>query len=101
MPIRPIDILRTQEATQIKHTEIQRTQHAQEHQSRSFQTTIKQEKYKPTQTTNAEYNEYRYDAKEKGNNMYKKEDNKKQKKEQEEEKNPKAPSKNGNFDILI
>ncbi|MDF2944980.1 MAG: hypothetical protein K0S01_3838 [Herbinix sp.] len=102
MAIRPIEIITTQEAAQIKHMETQRAQHAQEQLSKNFQTMVKQEHEKTPQTTKAENMEYRYDAKEKGNNPYYGSGNKKKNKEKEEEKKKSnEPSKGGGFDILI
>lgn len=101
MPIRPVEVVRTQEASQLKHMDIQRTQHAQVQQGKDFQNLIKQEQYKPTQATKSENKEYRYDAKEKGNNSYNGSGGKKREKGQEEKKEAKEPIKRGNFDILI
>jgi hypothetical protein len=99
MSINPIDIMRTQEAAQIKHIEIQRNQSAQEQVGRDFQNMVIQEQSKTTQTTKSDNNEYRYDAKEKGNNEYKGSGRKNGKKE--EKKETKEPKKNGGIDILI
>jgi len=101
MPIRPIEIITTQEAAQIKHMETQRAQHAHEQLSKNFQTMIEKEHEKPPITTKTENMEYRYDAKDKGNNPYYGSDNKKQKKEKEEKKESNKPPQGGGFDILI
>lgn len=100
MSLGPLDIVKTQEATQIKQMELQRAQHTQEQISRNFQNMVHEELQKPNQTTKTDNNEYRYDAKEKGNNPFykqsgKKEDRKKEKKES------KLPGKNGGIDLLI
>lgn len=100
MPIRPIEILRSQEASQLKHMESQRLQHTQEQLGKSFQSTIVKEQQKPTQAAKSENMEYRYDAKEEGNNKYFGSGKKKQSKENEK-KESKGPQKSGNIDILI
>lgn len=99
----PIEVIRAQEATQIRHMDAQRAQHAQEQLSRNYHNTVQQEQKKPTQTTKADQNEYRYDAKEKGNNQHYSPGGKKRDKEEEKNK-PKAPknlSQGGGFDMLI
>jgi hypothetical protein len=103
MPIRPIDVLRTQEASQLKQIENHKSQHTQDHLSKNFQTMIRQEQRRPTETTKSDNHEYRYDAKEKGQNQYKGSNGKKNdnKENKEETKVSKEPSKGGNFDILI
>lgn len=100
MSIGPLDILKTQEATQVKHMEGQRAQHAQEQISRNFQTLVHEEHQKPNQTTKTDNNEYRYDAKEKGNNQFYEQSGKK-KDRKEEKKESKQPPKSGGIDILI
>ena len=102
MPVGPIEVIRAQEATQIKHMDTQRAQHAQEQISRNFQNMVQQEQSKPTETTKTDNAEYRYDAKEKGNNQYKGSEDKRRKKEEKKDdaKNVAKP-KSGGFDILI
>ncbi len=107
MPVGPIEVIRAQEATQIKHMDTQRAQHAQEQSSHNFQNMIQHEQRKPTEATKTDYKEYRYDAKEKGNNQYtgnkgkqdKKEDNRSGSKN--DSKNGKSSSRSGGIDILI
>lgn len=82
MSFNPIDIVRTQEASQIRHMESQRAQHLQDQGIQNFQNLVRKEISKPKETVKTENNEYRYDAKEKGNNeYYSSEENKKKKKE--------------------
>ncbi len=100
MPIRPIDIMKSQEVTQLKHAEHHRNQHEQLQISKGFQNMITAESNRPTQTTRSENKEFRYDAKEKGQNSYSGTPGKKQGKK-EEEKTSKKPEKNGGIDILI
>lgn len=107
MPINPIDIMRTQEASTIKHMESSRTQHAHEQLSKNFQTLIEHEHNKPKETTKSDNPEYRYDAKEKGNNEYYGPGGKKREKKEEKEKSKdnqneasKTP-KSGGFDVRI
>jgi hypothetical protein len=102
MPIGRIEIMNSQEATQIKHMESHRVQHAQEQQSKNFQNMITQEQYKPTEAAKSDNNEYRYDAKEKGNNKYNGSGGKKQKKQEEKkETKPAGLQQGSSFDILI
>lgn len=100
MPIQPIDILRTQEASQLRHMEDQRTQHAQVQISKSFQNMVEQEQSKPKETTKADQSEYRYDAKEQGKNQYYGSGDKQKQKKDDNEK-PEVPPKSKGFDILI
>lgn len=97
----PIDIIRTQEAAQIKHIENHRMQSAQDQEGKNFQNTIVQDQFKPTQMTKTDNDEYRYDAKQKGNNEYKDSGKKKNKNDKEDKKDPKKQQKNGGIDILI
>lgn len=101
MPVGPIEIIRAQEATQIRHMDAQRAQHAQEQLSKNFQNMIQQEQTKPTQTAKSDNNEYRYDAKEKGNNQYSGSKGKNQKKEEKPSGKPKDGTKGGGIDILV
>lgn len=104
MPINPIDIMRTQEASTIKHMESTRAQHAQEQISKNFQTIVEQDHNKPKETTKSDNPEYRYDAKEKGNNEYYGSGNKKKEKKEDNQKDKKETrktQKSGGFDVLI
>ncbi len=103
MSVGPIEVIRAQEATQIRHMDTQRAQHAQEQLGRNFQNMVQQEQKKPTQTVKADQNEYRYDAKEKGNNQYHSGSGKKQKKEEEKgiSKDVKNKPHGGSFDMLV
>lgn len=101
MSINPIDMMRSQEATQIKHVENQRMQYAQDQSENSFQNLIQHEQSKTTQAAKSDNKEYRYDAKEKGNNQYKGSQGKKNRKDQEEKSKSNKQQKSGGFDILI
>ncbi len=103
MPVGPIEVVRAQEATQIRHMDTQRAQHAQEQISRNFQNMVREEHSKPIETTKADNTEYRYDAKEKGNNRYKDSEGKQRKKEnsKSDSKNDTKTPKSGGIDILI
>lgn len=102
MSVNPIDIMRTQEASQIKHIQNQRMQQIQDQFGRNFQQAIEQDSHKPTELTKSENSEYRYDAKKKGNNEYYNDgrDNKENKKEKPKDK-PLKRSGDGKIDILI
>lgn len=101
MPIRPIEIMRSQEVSQLKHVESQRSQHEQVQINKNFHNLIQKEQSKPTETTKSDNKEYRYDAKEKGNNSYYGSGKKKQETEEEDKKESNEPKKSGGFDILI
>lgn len=101
MTFNPLDVMRTQEATQLKHIEAQRFQHAQEQISKNFQTMVEREQIKPKETTKSDNPEYRYDAKEKGKNQYNGSGSNKKGKKEEEKKASKPASKSGGFDVLI
>ncbi len=100
MPIRPIEIMKSQEASQLKHLESHKIQHEQVQISKSFQNMITSERSKPTQAQKSENKEFRYDAKEKGRNSYSGTPGKKQEKK-EEKKPTEKPMKSGGIDIRI
>lgn len=102
MPIRPVEIIQSQGASQFKHIESQRTVHQQVQISNNFQDRMKQERIKAKEPTKSDNNEYRYDAKEKGNNSYYGSGNsKKRKKEDNEKENKPSLKTGGGIDILI
>ena len=102
MPVGPIEIVRAQEATQLRHIDSQKLQHAQEQQSQNFQNKVWQDQKKPNQAAKSDNNEFRYDAKDKGNNQYMASGDKKKRNQKEnEEKKSKDRPKPGGFDILI
>jgi hypothetical protein len=102
MPVGPIEVIRAQEATQIRHMDAQRAQHAQEQISKNFHNLVEHEQKKPVETTKAENDEYRYDAREKGNGQYTGSGSKKkQNEDKKESKESKNTPKNGGIDILI
>ncbi|NLL00149.1 MAG: hypothetical protein GX271_05730 [Clostridiales bacterium] len=106
MPIRPIDVMKSQEVSQYKHIQNQRSQHEQVQISKSFQNLIQAEASKTVQTKKSENNEYRYDAKDESNNSYSgsgasgrgKQDKENQNKDNQPRNNSARP---GGIDILI
>lgn len=70
MPIRPIDIMKSQEVSQYKNAQNQRAQNEQVQISKNFQNLIQKEASKPVQTSKSENHEFRYDAKEESGNSY-------------------------------
>jgi len=103
MSIKPIDIMRSQEAAQLTHMQNQRAHQIQDQFGRNFQQMVEQQNTKPTELTKTENSEYRYDAKKKGNNEYqslggKKKDTKKEKSKDKKDINR---SSDGKIDILI
>lgn len=102
MSVGPIEIVRAQEATQLRHIDSQRLQHSQEQLSRNFQDMVQKEQDKPNQAAKSDNTEYRYDAREKGNNQYSGSSGKKRGKEENKEtKESKDKPRSGGFDILI
>jgi hypothetical protein len=103
MPIHPIDIVKSQEASQLKQMDHNKNMHEHTIISRNFQNTIRQEQTKTVQTAKSDNNDFRYDAKEKSKNSYFESGSKKKEKDKKEEnkKNLKDPPKQGGIDILI
>lgn len=103
MPIRPIDIVKSQEVSQYKQLQSNKLQHEQAQLSKSFQNMVRSEAQKPVETTKSEYNEFRYDAKEESRNKYSgMGGRRKQKENKKEDKRP--DNKNdrpGGINILI
>jgi|BioPla2DNA2_1021312.scaffolds.fasta_scaffold04813_5 hypothetical protein len=104
MPIRPIDVVKSQEVSQYKQMQSQKYQHDQVQISKNFQSMIQAEATKTVQTTKSDHREFRYDAKEEGKGSYSgsgrrgKQDKEKQNKENEFENTSDRP---GGIDILI
>lgn len=106
MPITQLDMIsmapKSQEASQIKHTETVRTAHEQAQISTDFKKEVKHNSMQTTKATKSEIAEYRYDAKEKGNNTYSYPyQQQKKKKKQDGDKKENTPIKLSNFDIKI
>lgn len=101
MPTRPIDIMKSQEVSQLKHLESHRNQQEQVQIGKSFQNLISNESARPNQTTKSENKEFRYDAKEKGQNSYAGSQGKKREKNEEQQKDKSSPKKSTGIDILI
>jgi len=101
MPIRPIDIMKSQEASQLKHIDSQKNQREQVQISKDFHQLVNHKQFKTTNTSKTDNKEYRYDAKEKGNNSYTGSGSKKKDQKEENKKESKEPTKSGGFDILI
>lgn len=101
MPIRPIDIMKSQEISPLKSYEHNKVQNEQAQIGKHFQDTIQAELKKTTELEKSENKEYRYDAKEKGQNNYQGSDEKKKQTKKDENKDTKRPEKSGSIDILI
>ena len=69
MPIRPVDVLRSQEVSQIRHSETQRMASAQAQSSKNLQDEIQKESTRASETSKSDDTEYRYDSKEKGTTL--------------------------------
>lgn len=106
MPIRPIDIMKTQEVTQYKSFEHQKVQHEQVQISKSFQEMVQRDLQKPVQAEKSENKEFRYDAKEKGQNSYSGSKNKQQQNQKKDshtgkKTNVTSSTRSGGFDVSI
>jgi len=103
MPIRPIDIVKSHEASQYRHLQNQKLQHEQVQISKDFQNLIQAESSRPVETAKSENKEFRYDAKEEGRNKYKgPKGNKKQNQDKDKKKGPGYNERRpGGIDILI
>lgn len=104
MAIRPIDMLvmpnRSQEASLQQNANNARQTHAQNTISAQFSTEVRHNSEQTVKMTKSENNEYRYDAKEKGNSSYQGSGGKKKKKEEDSAAASKQ-IKTSNFDIRI
>lgn len=103
MAIRPIDIAmippKSQEASQVQNASNQRQTHAQEQLGIQYNQNVKHNSQQTVKATKSENNEYRYDAKEKGNGSY---SNKKKKgKKNDEKKKEDTTIQLSNLDIRI
>lgn len=70
MPIRPIDIVKTQDASQYRQAQLQRAQHEQVQINKSFHDLVEKETSTPVETSKSDYKEFRYDPKEESRNTY-------------------------------
>lgn len=104
MSIRPIDMMmmppKSQEASQLQQSNQQKLTHAQEQASFHFNAEVKHNTQRPVEATRKDNENYRYDAKEKGNNSYSGKQKKRKKKEEQEEAEEKI-SKSRGFDMKI
>ncbi len=107
MPITPIEMIsiptKSQEASFVKSVENQRPVNEQLAFGAKFQEEIKHQSEQTVAATKSDNPEYRYDAKEKGNNSFYEQQKKQKRKEKKEnktsEKNGKEPYRG--FDIRI
>lgn len=101
--MKPLDIVRSQEASQIKLMEVQRSHQIQGQVEKGFQNQVENQQKRPVETKKSDNPEYRYDAKEKGNNQYYSNNKKRKDKEDEkkETKNSKSDKIGNGFDMLI
>jgi len=103
MPITPIEIAaiapKSQEASHYKQHESQRPINEQAQISSKFNNEIHHNNLQTVKTNKSDNKEYRYDAKEKGNNSYAGSNQKKKQKEKEEA--AKDNFRSGSIDIKI
>lgn len=91
---------KTQEASQLQHAHQQKQAHAQDQLGVQYQNMVQHNSQQTVKMTKSENNEYRYDAKEKGNGKFSgKKQGKKQKEQEEAEKGKPVPTRG--FDIRI
>lgn len=104
MAIRPIDMMvmpnRSQEASLQQGANNAKQTHAQGSINAQFGMEVRHNSEQTVKMTKSENNEYRYDAKEKGNSSYHGSGGKKKKKEEDSSKTPKQ-IKISNFDMKI
>ncbi len=100
MSINPLDIMRSQEVSQYKQFETTKMHNEHLQINNDFQKLIKEERSKTTKTEKDENKEFRYDAKEKGQNNYS-DSGKKKKGKKDEIKKTEKPIRSGGFDVLI
>lgn len=105
MPITRIEIAamapKTQEVTPYKQQEAQKPLNEQILIGQQLNNQIKKESQQTVRTIKGENKEYRYDAKEKGNNSYSGKKNNKSKKKKDNETAPKDNIRSGSIDIKI
>lgn len=103
MPITPIEIAsmapKSQEVTSYKHQESQKPMNDQILIHDKLSHEVKHNSQQTVKMTKGDNKEYRYDAKEKGNNSYSGSNSKK--KQKEESKDEKGTMKPGSIDIRI
>ena len=104
MSIRPIDMAmmpnKSQEVSQIQSAANQKQTHAQEQLGVQYNQNIRHNSQQTVKATKGENNEYRYDAKEKGNNSFSNNKRKKGKQKKEKENDKKSIGMS-NLDIRI
>ncbi len=91
---------KSQEASQLQQSHQQKQTHAQEQLGVQYHNNLQHNSQQTVKMTKSENNEYRYDAKEKGNGHFSGKKQGKKKKEQEEEQKGKPVPARG-FDIRI
>ncbi|MDF2589393.1 MAG: hypothetical protein K0S41_3234 [Anaerocolumna sp.] len=105
MPITPIEIAtmapKSQEVSIYKHHESQKPVNEQIQINHQFNNEIKHNQSQTVKTVKSENKEYRYDAKEKGNNSFKGSGQNKKKKENEKGTKLINPYQSGSIDIKI
>lgn len=99
MSIRSVDIMRSQETTQVKQVEYSKMQNEQAQIERQFQSHLQQKGQRPNDVTESDNPEFKYDAKEKGSNSYKQ--NKGKEKKKKDTKDSKRSIEPGRFDVSI
>lgn len=103
MPITPIEMAsmapKSQEVSNYKHQESQKPMNDQILIHNKLNHDVKQNSQQTVKTNKGDNKEYRYDAKEKGNNSYSGSNSNKKKKE--ESKEEKSKMKSGSIDIRI
>ena len=103
MPIRPVEILmrapKSMETSEHNMNQLNKEQHMNDHIVASNQQQVKHNTQQTTKMEKSENNEYRYDAKEKGNGKYKRQGSKGDSKD--ESKKEGTTASEHSIDILI
>lgn len=105
MAIPPIEVLamapKSQEVTPYKVAQHDKPMHDQSHIGSQLQQEVRHNSQQAVKMSKSENNQYRYDAKEKGNNSFQKNQKKKSKEQQNQDKKKQNEIKLSNFDIRI
>lgn len=105
MSIPPIERVlvppKSQEASQFQHAQTQKQTHAQEQLGVQYNNMLRHNSEQTVKMTKSENNEYRYDAREKGNGNFSGKKKGKKKQEQNDTEKEKTEIRMSNFDMRI
>ncbi len=105
MSIPPIERVlvptKSQEASQFQHAQMQKQTHAQEQLGVQYNNMVRHNSEQTVKMTKSENNEYRYDAKEKGNGKFSGKKQGKKKQEQNDTEKEKTQIHISRFDMRV